>query len=104
MVPDVSGGSQTVLECLKNKHPARKPASPVSILIQANEPPDIHPVVFDSIDATTIRSAAKHTRGAAGPSGTAMPRAGGGSVPPLSLLPYSYATLWPYWPNGFALF
>ena len=32
-------------------------------------PPDVHPVIFDSIDAAMIRSSALNTRGAAGPSG-----------------------------------
>ena len=32
-------------------------------------PPDVHPVIYDSIDASMIRSIALSTRGAAGPSG-----------------------------------
>ena len=35
----------------------------------AHNPPTVHPVIFDSIQAKTIRSAALHTNGAAGPSG-----------------------------------
>ena len=33
------------------------------------EPPIVHPVVFEAIDATSIKRAALHTDGAAGPSG-----------------------------------
>ena len=32
-------------------------------------PPDVHPVLFESLDADVIRSAELHTSGAAGPSG-----------------------------------
>ena len=32
-------------------------------------PPTPHPIIFDSIDASTIRAAALHTDGSAGPSG-----------------------------------
>ena len=54
-------------EILKTKHPVGQPASADSIL--HGTPPEIHPVVFDSIDARLIRSTALKTTGAAGPSG-----------------------------------
>ena len=50
-----------------SKHPPGQPASPDSTL--HGPPPEIHPVVFDSIDARLIRSTALRTSGAAGPSG-----------------------------------
>ena len=54
-------------EILKTKHPVGQPASADSIL--QGTPPEIHPVVFDGIDARLIRSTALRTTGAAGPSG-----------------------------------
>ena len=68
-VPSSDGGSHTVLDELKGKHPSCQPASNTAIVHGLGEPVDIHPVVFDCIDATTIRAAALRTTGAAGPSG-----------------------------------
>ena len=45
------------------------PASENSIQQAEGELTDIHPVVFDCIDAAKIRAAALRTTGAAGPSG-----------------------------------
>ena len=59
--------STTVREVLVSKHQPSQPASPNSTL--HGPPPEIHPVVFDSIDARLIRSTALRTSGAAGPSG-----------------------------------
>ena len=56
----------TVKDILLNKHPVRQPASADSIL--DGTPPEIHPVVFDQIDARLIRSIALRATGAAGPS------------------------------------
>ena len=63
-----SGDSTTVLDALKEKHP---PASPVNInalIDPGGHPEEIHPVIFDQITAQSIRQAALHTKGAAGPS------------------------------------
>ena len=38
-------------------------------IVYTTEPPTVHPVVFEAIDATTIKAAALCTDGAAGPSG-----------------------------------
>ena len=59
--------STTVREILVSKHPPSKPTSPDSTL--HGPPSEIHPVVFDSIDARLIRSTALRTSSAAGPSG-----------------------------------
>ena len=59
--------SMTVREILVSKHPTGQPASPNSIL--QGPPPEIHPIVFDSIDARLIHSTALRTSVAAGPSG-----------------------------------
>ena len=57
----------TVKDALKSKHPTGKAATLDSIY--QGMPPDVHPVIFDPIDASMIRSIALSTRGAAGPSG-----------------------------------
>ena len=67
---NVSGGVDTVRDALLSKHPS--PGRPASISALYNttiEPPDVHPVVFEAIDATTIKTAALCTDGAARPSG-----------------------------------
>ena len=66
---NVSGGVGTVRDALLSKHLPGRPAS-ISALYNATiEPPDVHPVVFEAIDATTIKTAALRTDGAARPSG-----------------------------------
>ena len=57
----------TVKDVLKSKHPPGLPADPDVVIPEV--PPDVHPVVFDPIDASLIRSISLRTRGAAGPSG-----------------------------------
>ena len=61
--------SPSVLDVLKSKHPPAQPATATALFQHPQEPPEVHPVVYDSIDAKSIRSAALNTRGAAGPSG-----------------------------------
>ena len=61
--------SPSVLDVLKSKHPTARPASEDALLPPHQEPPTIHPVIFDMIDAGSIRFAALSTKGAAGPSG-----------------------------------
>lgn len=51
----------TVKDDLKSKHPAGQAATMNSII--HGSPPDVHPVVFNSIDAALIRSMSLHTRG-----------------------------------------
>ena len=67
---DVLPSGETVSDVLKSKHPSAQclnqealPPSYVTIL------PFQNPVMFDRIDADSIRHAAKNTTGAAGPSG-----------------------------------
>ena len=59
--------SPTVRETLISKHPEGQNPHPNCIL--PSPPVEIHPVVFNALDANTIRSAALHTTGSAGPSG-----------------------------------
>ena len=61
--------SPFVLDVLKSKHPAAQPASAEALLSDCQDPPIVHPVIFDQIDASSIRSAALSTTDAAGPSG-----------------------------------
>ena len=58
---------RTVRTVLIDKHPPGQPAHPDSTI--KDDPPDIYPVLFESIDASMIRSAGLQTTGAAGPSG-----------------------------------
>ena len=60
--------SETVLETLRGKHPEGQ-AVQLESIIQSPDPPCSHPVIFESIDANSIRTAALQTEGAAGPSG-----------------------------------
>ena len=67
---DVVGNSSistTVKDVLKSKHPDAVAATSDSIINES--PPVCHPVIFESIDATLIRSTSLNTHGAAGPSG-----------------------------------
>ena len=64
--PDDSS-SPSVKDVLISKHPKGQPVQPDCIL--SEDPQDPHPIIFDSIDANTIRSAALRVNGAAGPSG-----------------------------------
>ena len=61
--------SLTVRDVLKSKHP---PAAPLhhECLITDTDPALVyHPVIFDALDGSVIRTAALWTSGAAGPSG-----------------------------------
>ena len=59
----------TVLDVLRSKHPYAQPARPEAMILGNPAPPSVHPVVFDQINANSIRAAALRTNGAAGPSG-----------------------------------
>ena len=59
--------SPTVRESLVQKHPVGQPA--YNLCIVPDKPQDPHPVIFESLDASAIRSAALSVSGAAGPSG-----------------------------------
>ena len=57
----------TVKDALRSKHPPCQSANPDTLI--PGVPPEVHPVIFDQINASLIRSTSLHTRGAAGPSG-----------------------------------
>ena len=67
---EVASDGRTVLEILKSKHPSPHPCSASALLHPDLDPPEIHPVAYEAIDARCIRTAALHTFGAGGPSGT----------------------------------
>ena len=59
--------SASVREVLASKHPPGQPASPEATL--QGPVTELHPIIFDSIDARLIRSTSLRVSGAAGPSG-----------------------------------
>ena len=66
-ISESSSNSTTVRDVLISKHPLPKPATAASSLDSV--PPEVHPILFDGIDAPLIRKIALKTKGAAGPSG-----------------------------------
>ena len=62
--------SPTVREVLISKHPRGQTARANCILQSPTK--EVHPVIFESIDASVIRSAAMNIAGSAGPSGVDM--------------------------------
>ena len=64
---ETENGQRKVRDILLEKHPPSQPVHHDAII--NNDPPDVHPVLFESLDADVIRSATLHTSGAAGPSG-----------------------------------
>ena len=64
----VTPGGQTVHNTLISKHPPSQLVSPESLLLD-QVPAPLHPIMFESIDSSAIRSAALQIDGAAGPSG-----------------------------------
>ena len=59
---------KTVREELAGKHPAARPVSK-DVLLPQLPTSTTHPVLFESITASSIKAAAMHIKGAAGPSG-----------------------------------
>ncbi len=65
--PEDRIGDQSVRDILREKHPSPQMPSPDSLI--PDDPEEIHPVLFETIDASLIRSTALRTTGSAGPSG-----------------------------------
>ena len=65
---ETSEGSCTVWDALIKKHPPAQPCEPSTLLPPTNETLPFHPVLFDSINATAIHTAALKTKGSHGPS------------------------------------
>ena len=64
---ETENGQRKVRDILFDKHPPGQPVHQDAII--DDDPPDIHPVILDSV---MIRSAALRTSGAAGPSGPSI--------------------------------
>ena len=60
--------NSTVLDVLKEKHPPARSVA-VAALVTTDLPADPHPVYFERLTGSLVRSAALRTQGAAGPSG-----------------------------------
>ncbi len=58
-----------VLDILREKHPPAQPVSPDALPEVSAVPPEVPPVVFEQITASSIHCAALRTKGAADPSG-----------------------------------
>jgi len=68
-VVDPDSSNCVVRDVLRSKHPSAQPLYMDCLLPGWEKPPQSHPVIFDSLNAAVIRSAALKTKGAAGPSG-----------------------------------
>ena len=78
----LADSNETVLDVLKSKHPLPQSVSGDAVdpdIARTQEP---HPVLFERIDSTLIRSTVMKMDGAAGPSGLDTSIAGRGSVLP----------------------
>ena len=56
-----SNPHHTVLNELQAKHPPGQPTTPNALLHSPPSPPPCHPVIFDQLQGSSIRSAALHT-------------------------------------------
>ena len=63
----LSSGKKLVRNVLVEEHPPSQPSHPEMII--TSDAPEAYPVLFESFDATMIRSAALHVVGETGPSG-----------------------------------
>ena len=59
----------TVLDVLRQKHPPGNPAHPDSVVGEEYWQPETHPIIFESITESSIKTASLRTFGSAGPSG-----------------------------------
>ena len=69
-VPDpLNPSAGIVLDALKAKHPPPQPVNQQALLTNTDLATETHPILFDSITSSTIRSATLRYSGSAGPSG-----------------------------------
>ncbi len=66
---DMLPSGETVWQALEKKHPPAQGLTKEALFTPRIQPLPSNPVIFECIDAESIRYAAKHTNGAAGPSG-----------------------------------
>ena len=60
---------RTVFDVLEEKHPSASPADEEALVTTTEDPPEVHPIIFQSLTGAQIRKAALRTHGSAGPSG-----------------------------------
>ena len=60
---------RTVLDVLREKHPCVGAVCPEALVTTSDKPVESHPVLFERLTGSAIRSAALRTQGTAGPSG-----------------------------------
>ena len=61
--------TRTMLDVLRDKHPAASELHADALVTTTEKPPFTHPVLFECLTGSSIHSAALRTQGAAGPSG-----------------------------------
>ena len=69
LITTADSTTETVRQSVTNKHPPGRPLKPSAISSSDPTIPEPHPVLFDQIDGSLIRTVALRTEGAAGPSG-----------------------------------
>ena len=70
MIPSASEQVlRSTRDVLQDKHPTGKPPDLSSLLTSSSETNILDPILFENLNADTIRNAAMHTQGSAGPSG-----------------------------------
>lgn len=62
-------GSKTVFDVLLDKHPPAREVDVEALVTTTDEAPEVHPVLFERLTGSAIRTSALRTQGAAGPSG-----------------------------------
>ena len=96
---NTNGTTRSVKDTLKLKHPPSQPADP-EVCIQGN-PPEVHHVTYDAINATLIRSTALQVRGTCVPLISKL-MTGGDCVHPFNPPLIHYVKHWQDVPNVFA--
>ena len=66
---DMITEDRTVMDALRDKHPEARPMQAEALVTSSCSPPDVHPVLFERLTGSSIRTAALRSQGAAGPSG-----------------------------------
>ena len=60
---------RTVFDVLEEKHPSARPADEEALVTTTEDPPEVQPIIFQSLTGAQIRKAALRIQGSAGPSG-----------------------------------
>ena len=68
-INEYADGERTVLETLQAKHPPAGDVVQEALITTTEDPPEVHPILFDQLTGKSVRNAALRTQGSAGPSG-----------------------------------